>query len=279
MILNFKPTKVPKYEIVDSAGIRYPYRVGTTDSDTHYKVTKNKVTFRVKKEVYIKQTNDEKVIFDADYFLYIEYQKEIIVKEEVNSFEDGFLKANEWANNHLNDIQYLNSLVWEIREKKHYQVIEDEKVDTMQKAKSIKFPYFSKYSDKYIYDIIETDLGHCIAYYAGNLSTNDFDFSSIGVSQLNYSPSTERTKSYNCIKYLLDTLYPNISNDLESYFKDISIEDASNMLFLSGKYKGETLLNVYKENPSYIDWYLQNTSKTIYNVRMLNAMSLIKEQL
>lgn len=278
MKLNFKPTKIPEYEILDAAGINYPNRIGTKDSSTHYKATKNKVTFRVKKNEYFKLVDNKTTITNEDYFLYIEYKKEILLKEEVKSFEDGFQKANNWATKHLNDEDYLNTLLWDIITERNSNRLKDEEVTTMEKAKSIKFPCFSKYSGKYIYDIMKTDLEHCIAYYVGNLSSNDFNFSSIGVNQLNYNLSTERNKSYNCIKFLLDTLHSNIANNLVSYFKDISIEDTKNIFFSSGKYEGKTIFDVYKENPNYIEWYLQNTNKNIYNVRIFNAISLLKEE-
>ncbi|CZS03852.1 hypothetical protein CDFC105_81599 [Clostridioides difficile] len=36
MNLNFKSTKIPIYDIENSAGISYPRRTGTRDSNTHY---------------------------------------------------------------------------------------------------------------------------------------------------------------------------------------------------------------------------------------------------
>ncbi|EGT4117179.1 hypothetical protein [Clostridioides difficile] len=278
MKLDFKPTKVPEFEIQDAAGINYLNRIGTKNSDTHYKITKNRVTFRVKKEdIFVKFLDNGKKELNEKYYLYIEYLKETILKEEVESFEIGFEKANIWADKHLSDFEYLNSLIWDIKEKRQSKILEEENVDTLEKAKTVKFPCFSKYSGEYIYDVMQTDLEHCVAYYAGNLNSKEFNFSSVGVNQLNYNPSSERTKSYNCIKYLLDTFYPHISKNLLAYFKDISLDDAKKIIFTSGKYKGKTAYDVYKENRSYLEWYLQNTKKTIYNIRMITAINLIKE--
>lgn len=279
MELNFKPTKIPEYEKLDSAGVNYHNRVGTRDSSTHYKVTKNKVTFRVKKEdVFVKFLDNGQKELNENYYLYIEYLKEIILKEEVESFEVGFEKAEIWAEKYLNDFEYLNRLIWNIREKRYSKMLEEKKVDTLDKAKTVKFPSYSKYAGKYIYDVMQTDLEHCIAYYTGNLDSSEFNFSNIGVNQLNYNITLERTKSYNCIKYLLDKFYPHISKNLLSYFKDINIDDAKKITFRNGKYKDKTVYYVYKENQNYIEWYLQNTKKTIYNIRLITAITLIREQ-
>lgn len=277
MNLNFKPTKIPIYETRDAAGINYPYRVGTTNNLNHYKAIKNKVTFRVKKESCIVLFDNGRKEINSEYFLQIEYCKEILLKEEVKSFKEGFDKANIWADKYLNNSEYLNNCVKEIDIQRHLKTLEEEKVDNMDKAKSIKFPYFSKYSEKNIYEIMQTDLEHCIAYYAGNLSSNNFDFQSLGVSPLNYSSSMERKQSYNCIKYLLDVLHPDISKNLLSYFKDINLEDTKTITLKSGKYEGKNVFDVYEENPGYINWYLQSTSKTIYNIRTIKAMTLLKD--
>ena len=278
MKLNFKPTKVPIYEIDDYAGINYPSKIGTRDSDVHYKATKNKVTFRVRKENMKAEFLDSgEVIIHEEYYLYIEYLKKIILRERVKSFNDGFNKANIWADKYLNDKEYLIELVSDIKRERCNKILEDEKVDTLDKAKTIKFPMFSKYSDKYIYDVMQKDLEHCIAYYAGNLNSKDFDFSSIDVAPLNYKESSERTKSYNCIKYLLDEFHPHISKDLLGYFKDINLSEAKEMTFSGGKYNNRKIDDIYKEDPSYIAWYLDNTKKTIYNIRLIKAIRLIIE--
>ncbi|HEK4562043.1 TPA: hypothetical protein SOK41_002149 [Clostridioides difficile] len=279
MNLNFKPTKIPIFNIENSAGANYPLRTGTRDSNTHYKATKNKVIFRIKKEdIFVKFLNNGGKELNEKYYLYIEYLKETILKEEVESFEKGFEKANIWADKYLNDFEYLNKLIWDIKEKRQFKMLEEEKVDTLEKAKTVKFPYFSKYAGEYIYDVMQTDLEHCIAYYAGNLNNREFDFLNIGVSQLNYNQSPERTKSYNCIKYLLNEFYPCIAQNLLAYFKDINIDDAKRITFKSGKYKDKTVYYVFKENQSYIEWFLQNTKKTIYNIRLITAITLIREQ-
>ena len=278
MKLNFKPTKVPEYEIRDFAGVNYSHRAGMRNSRAYYEVTKNKLTFRVRKEnISIEFLDNDEGILHEDYYLYIEYLKEIILREKVKSFEDGFNKASIWADKYLYDSDYLIGLVSDIKEKRYNKILEDEKVDTLDKAKTIKFPAFSKYSDKYIYDIMQTDLEHCIAYYVGNLNSKDFDFSSIDVAPLNYKESSERTKSYNCIKYLLDEFHPHISKDLLGYFKDINLSEAKEMTFSGGKYNNRKIDDIYKEDPSYIAWYLDNTKKTIYNVRLIKAIRLIIE--
>lgn len=278
MELNFKPTKVPEYEIRDLAGINYPCRTGTRNSTAHYKVTKNKVTFRARKEnISMEILDDGEAILHEDYYLYIEYLKEIILREKVKSFDDGFNKANVWADKYLYDSDYLNKLVSDIKEERYNKILEDEKVDTLDKAKTIKFPTFSKYSDKYIYDMMQKDLEHCVAYYAGNLNSKEFDFSSIDVYPLNYKESSERTKSYNCIKYLLDEFHPRIAKDLLGYFKDVTLSEAKEMTFSGGKYNNRRIDDIYKEDPSYIAWYLDNTKKTIYNVRLMRAIRLIIE--
>lgn len=278
MNLNFKSTKIPIYDIENSAGISYPRRTGTRDSNTHYKATKNKVIFRVKKEdIFIRFLETGEKELNEKYYLYIEYLKEIILKEEVESFK-GFEKADIWAGKYLNNFEYLNKLIWDIKEKRQFKMLEEEKVDTLEKAKNIKFPCFSKYSGEYIYNVMQTDLEHCIAYYVGNLSNREFDFSNIGVSQLKYNQSPERTRSYNCIKYLLNEFYPHISRNLLAYFKYINIDDAKRITFKNGKYKDKTVYYVFKENRSYIEWFLQNTKKTIYNIRLITAITLIREQ-
>lgn len=278
MELNFKPAKVPEYEINDFAGINYPRRTGTRNSTVHYKATKNGVTFRVRKEnISVEILDNGRGIIHEDHFLYIEYLKEVILREQVKSFDDGFNKAGIWADKYLNDTDYLRGLVLAIEEERNNKILEDEKVDTLDKAKTIKFPTFSKYSDKYIYDIMQKDLEHCIAYYAGNLNSKDFDFSSIDVAPLNYKESSERTKSYNCIKYLLDEFHPHISKNLLGYFKDVNLSEAKEMTFSGGKYNNRKIDDIYKEDPSYIAWYLDNTKKTIYNIRLIKAIRLIIE--
>ena len=278
MKLNFKPTKIPEYEITESAGIYYPYRTGTRNSTVHYKVTKNRVAFRVRKEnISTEILNDGDKRIHEEYYLYIEYLKEIILRERVKSFEDGFNKAGIWADKYLNDKDYLRERISDIKKERYNKILEDERVDTLDKAKTIKFPMFSKYSDKYIYDVMQKDLEHCIAYYAGNLNSKDFDFSSIDVAPLNYKESSERTKSYNCIKYLLDEFHPHISKNLLGYFKDVNLSEAKEMTFSGGKYNNRKIDDIYKEDPSYIAWYLDNTKKTIYNIRLIKAIRLIIE--
>lgn len=268
MQLNFKPTKVPIYEIEDAAGIRYPHRVGTRDSRDHCKVTKKGVTFRVKRGV-----KEGREI----YYLDIEYLKECIFEDQAESFEDGFKKAEIWADSYLNDREYLNKLVFDIREERRIQQLNEERVDTMEKARTIKIPYYSKYQGEYIYDIMQTDLDYCVAYYVGNLSFTEFDFSELQVSPLWYETSSERTTAYNCIKYLLNELHPNIAKDLLGYFKNMTLEEAKEITLKSGKYKDKKLETIYAENSGYIDWYLGNVEKTIYNIRLLTAMDLIKK--
>ena len=274
MQLNFKPTKVPVYEKGDSAGIPDWWRVGTKDSEDHYKARKDSIIFRVKREYYGGKNR---------HTLYIEHLKINVVKEPVASFEDGFDKANEWAEKHLKDEESLEKFLRDNARKAKEQRLKEGAIKTLEEAKTIKFPYYpghsKKYEDELIYEVMQKDLNYCVSYYAQN--TDDYrEFIYMNVlypKPIDYSSTT--LKICNAIKCLLDNLHPAIAKDVEGYFKKISLDEAKSVVFTSGKYRGETLEEVYTKNPGYIEWYLGNVDTTIHNLRLINAMRLLRKSL
>lgn len=278
--LNFQKAKVNLYKTEkDENGVERTYITGESELDRVYVVIENEVEFRIIKQYLFGGFSEsgEQLLID-DYSFYIKYEKETIFSKKVESFEDGFEVANEWARKHLYDSQYLSEMVRKAKEIKYLKRLEDEKVDNMSKAKSMKFPACSKYEGKNIYYTMQGDLDHCVAYYVGNLNEDEFDFKALGVKKLNYRPSSKRTASYNCIKYLLQTQYPYIYNDLLGFFTNVKIGDIHNRRFPNGKYKGKTIYNVNLIDPSYVRWYYNNMEKTIYNVRLMNTIALLLKQ-
>lgn len=275
IVLNFqrpywdKPNK--RKTVIENA-----YTKDERGIEGFYSVIENEVEFRVYSTNISKGTsNDGREIVGTGYRLNIKYQGKYLVSETVRSFEEGFNIANMWATRYLYKPQCLKDLVRESKENIYVKHLECERVDDMKSAKSIKFPSHSKYSGKNIYECMCKDLEHCVVYYVGNLSEEEFDFNALGVSKLNYKESSQRAISYNCIEFLLKNLWPQIYGDLLGYFTDLNENDMDTTRFPNGKYKHETLDKVNDIDSGYVQWYYHNATRNIYNIRLINAIDTL----
>lgn len=259
--------------IVTSAYEEYGMDYG---EEGYYTVTENGVEFKVY-STYVSKTcvDDSEDDICIGYRLNIVYKGVYLMSLTVSCFEEGFELANMWATRYLYKPQCLEDLIREDKEHIYIKHEECEIVDDMKTAKSIVFPPNCKYSGYNIYDRMCKDLEHCVIYYVGNLSEEDFEFDELGVSKLNYRESSQRVISYNCIEFLLKNLWPQVYGDLLGYFIDVNEDDMDTTRFPNEKYKHKTLDEVYDIDLGYVRWYYNNAERNIYNIRLINIMDAV----